>query len=189
VREAMDAVNWLSGAESSETCVVNNNVVADVTRDARDDDGLRDATVRYVEGLAELQQPTDSCGAYSPPQTAFREVLRDRCSGYRTGAVDATVAPYSRGLVSLPEEVASSPPIAEVVGPRGRWYLEGVGERMRPVGDAVPMTYENDADRCYVDPCFRTHPRIYGRFVRDLRKRGLVSFSRPAHERVGVFFL
>eukprot|EP00959_Pyramimonas_sp_CCMP1952_P068624 1432385-Pyramimonas_sp.AAC.1 len=65
------------------------------------------------------------------------------------GASSTTLAPYQRGRVSLPEKRTSAPNVSDLVGDRGRYFLEGAGGRM--LDPTFSNSFDDDAERCYVD--------------------------------------
>eukprot|EP00959_Pyramimonas_sp_CCMP1952_P074273 1552007-Pyramimonas_sp.AAC.1 len=78
--------------------------------------------------------------------------------------------------------------IEELVGARGRTFLEGEGERMRLTADEHLTEAQLQDIPCYVDPALTRNRRKYVRFLKDLHRRGLVKFSLSCRERVGLFF-
>jgi len=198
VRDAFSALNWLGktkteGTKASvgETSSLPSPSIYRHYGSFEDASGFDVATLNYVEELARLQLPTASevVEKYPPPHVAFAELLRGRGSAYGAASAAPTLSPFRRGQVSLPEDVGASPNINQIVGARGRWYLEGAGERMRDATLPVERDYATDTEKCYTDPALTRDPRVYARFVRDLKKRGLVRFVHKAHSRVGLFFV
>ncbi|CAK0819989.1 unnamed protein product, partial [Prorocentrum cordatum] len=136
----------------------------------------RDEVLSYVEQLAALQVRDGGHEHYLPPEVALRELLCDKASGYRMDASMTTLAPYQRGRVSLPEKRDAVSSVFDLVGDRGRAYLEGAGERM--LDPSASDTLAGDADRCYVDPQLANSPKLYARFARDLKARNMLVFGK-----------
>eukprot|EP00959_Pyramimonas_sp_CCMP1952_P010269 214938-Pyramimonas_sp.AAC.1 len=63
--------------------------------------------------------------------------------------------------------------IEELVGARGRYFLEGEGERMRLAADEQLTEAQLHEIPCYVDPALTRNRRRYVRFLKDLHSRGL----------------
>ncbi|CAK0855470.1 unnamed protein product, partial [Prorocentrum cordatum] len=139
----------------------------------------RDEVLSYVEQLAALQVRDGGHEYYLPPEVALRELLCDKASGYRMDASMTTLAPYQRGRVSLPGKRDAVSSVFDLVGDRDRAYLEGAGERM--LDPSASDTLAGDADRCYVDPQLANSPKLYARFVRDLKARNMLVFGKWAH--------
>ena len=98
---------------------------------------MAEASIRYVEGLARLQQPTTPGAEFTAPEAALRELLRGHCSHYGGGMAGTSLAPFQAGRVSLPEPVEHIAALGDLLSARGKTYLEGEGERMRE-GAAPP---------------------------------------------------
>ncbi|CAK0823231.1 unnamed protein product [Prorocentrum cordatum] len=126
-----------------------------------------DESLARLESLAELQVREGARDFYKPPEVALRELLCEKASGYRMGASSTTLAPYQRGRVSLPEKRTSAPNVSDLVGDRGRYFLEGAGGRM--LDPTFSNSFDDDAERCYVDQQFASSPTLYARFIRDLK--------------------
>ena len=118
------------------------------------------------------------------------ELLRGRGGGYTDVDPSSTaLAPFKQDLVSLPSSTLECKMIEELVGARGRFFLEGGGERMRLAADEQLTEAQLQDIPCYVDPALTRNRRKYVRFLKDLHSRGLAKFSLSCRERVGLFFL
>ena len=140
----------------------------------------------YVRECAEVMMNDDLSANYRDPEAAFAELLREKRPGYSTGASPMALAPYQRGRVSLPGKLVDVKQIDDLTSARGRYYLEGQGERMLE-SSAVEVEEMGADDLICIDPFLIGNKRRYARFIRDLKARGLLTFSSTCRERVGLF--
>ena len=145
---------------------------------------MAEASLRFVDGLVRLQQPTSSPVEYAVPEEALSELLRGHVSHYRGGMTGSTLTPYRAGRVSLPAPVKALTPLESLLTTRGREFLAGEGERMRLGADPLDPMLGQGADQIYVDPKLVSNRRRYVRFLRDLERRGLLTYGTWVHERV-----
>ena len=174
VSEAVDGLNWLAGAAVGSSTTPLSAVQLDVMQRI---DGQVNDIVQPMRG-EELQSP----------HSALRELIRGR-SPYLGGPPEDVLAPYRPGLPSLPESISEAPALRELLRGRARQYVEGQGERMLRDHVSVKEALERCPRVPFSEPSLVRSRRRYGDFVRDLARRGLVSFARQVSEMVGIFFV
>ena len=108
------------------------------------------------------------------PQEAFQELLR----GSAVYGEDTATAPYREGLVSLPESVAGSPHVADLLPPDDRKFVVGFAEQvLLPECEYEQVVQEEGVSNVPVDPVLRSKPRVYARFLWRLRHIGLLRWG------------
>ena len=96
------------------------------------------------------------------------------------------MAPYRQGQVSLPDSCAAVRELETLCSEAGLQYLEGCGERMFQAG-VEPLADERELR--YVDPTLTKNRKSYIRFIKDLKRRGLLVFDTDVTETCGIFFV
>ncbi|CAK0908464.1 unnamed protein product, partial [Prorocentrum cordatum] len=120
---------------------------------------------------------------------AFQGLLRGR-GVYDAETAYTTLAPYQRGAASLPSDVSSAPAAGSLVTGRALEYLVEAEEQMIRADAEAQLDRETNGEiKIYTDPLLAHSRRRYSTFVKDLRRKGLVGFSREPKEFVGVFFV
>ncbi|CAK0810365.1 unnamed protein product, partial [Prorocentrum cordatum] len=123
------------------------------------------------------------------PKEAFQGLLRGR-GVYDTETAYTTLAPYQRGAVSLPCDVSTAPAVGTLVTGRALEYLVEAEEQMIRTDAEVQLDRETNGEiKTYTDPLLANSRRRYSTFVKDLKRKGLVGFTRDPKEFVGVFFV
>eukprot|EP00971_Amphidinium_carterae_P250372 4970511-Amphidinium_carterae.1 len=85
-----------------------------------------------------------------------------------------TVAPYMKGLISLPDSVSHCPRAVDVIDPVGRMVLEHYEDRMLRPDSQLGRVYEKQKEiKLYMDPRLKNSKSEYNGFVEDLDRRGL----------------
>ncbi|CAK0835808.1 unnamed protein product [Prorocentrum cordatum] len=144
-----------------------------------------DESLACLESLAELQVREGAREFYKPPEVALRGLLCEKASGYRMDASSTTLAPCQRGRVSLPEKRTGVPSVSDLIGDRGRYFLQGAGERM--LDPTFSDSVDDVAERCSVNQQLASSPTLYTRFIRDLKARNMLVFGGWVHERTDFF--
>ncbi|CAK0862261.1 unnamed protein product [Prorocentrum cordatum] len=109
---------------------------------------------------------------------------------YDTETAYTTLAPYQRGAVSLPCDVSTAPAVGTLVTGRALEYLVEAEEQMIRADAEVQLDRETNGEiKIYTDPLLANSRRRYSTFVKDLKRKGLVGFTRDPKEFVGVFFV
>ena len=138
---------------------------------------MSEATIDHIRAHAELRCPAGGAREYQPPEAALRELLRPPGGGYAAASGGSQLAPYRQGMVSLPDDVSDAKELDEICSEHARQYLVGEGERMfRRPGDCHEP-WRDDTALKYVDPVLSASRAQYVRFIRDLKRRGLVVFD------------
>ena len=105
-------------------------------------------------------------------------------------AAGVNVAPYRRGMVSLPAEVRSSSMAADLLPDHARSKLVRFHECMlREEAEVEALRREGPEVNLYMDRILETCPKAYYAFIEDLDRRGFIHWSRQRKERVTPFFV
>ncbi|CAK0858238.1 unnamed protein product [Prorocentrum cordatum] len=147
--EAVDALNWLAGFRNGPTYF--------------DPDPMQLEVLERICELASRRHPGPDALS---ERAAVRRLLRGHTPYDGTGCL-TRVAPFRKGLVSLPETVEGCPPFEDVAPPEVQRFLKGHPERMlradSPSSTVTP----------YFDPALKRSVKTYRQFISDLRRRGL----------------
>ncbi|CAK0820065.1 unnamed protein product, partial [Prorocentrum cordatum] len=171
---AISSLNWLAGASVGSSTPLLSDMQLDV--------------VERIDGqVCDIVQPMRG-EQLQPPYSALRELMRGR-SPYLGGPPEDLLAPYRPGLPSLPDSISEAPELHELLRGRARQFVEGQGERMLRDLDGVKEMLVRCPRVPFSEPSLVRSRRRYSDFVKDLVKRGLVSFSRTVVEMVGIFFV
>ncbi|CAK0807139.1 unnamed protein product [Prorocentrum cordatum] len=145
----------------------------------------REVLVRIAQGVQIYLDPPSDLS----PKEAFQGLLRGR-GVYDTETAYTTLAPYQRGAVSLPCDVSTAPAVGTLVTGRALEYLVEAEEQMIRTDAEVQLDRETNGEiKIYTDPLLANSRRRYSTFVKDLKRKGLVGFTRDPKEFVGVFFV
>ncbi|CAK0860257.1 unnamed protein product, partial [Prorocentrum cordatum] len=163
--EAVGALNWLAGFRGGPAHF--------------DPDPMQLEVLERICELASRRYPGPDALS---ERAAVRRLLRGHAP--RDGAGCLTrVAPFRKGLVSLPETVEGCPPFEDVAPPEVQRFLKGHPERMlradSPSSTVTP----------YFDPALKRSVKTYRQFIIDLRRRGLVGWTTRPRRQVGLFFV
>ena len=145
------------------------------------------ATLDRLHGLA-VDEQRDPDEERQPARVAGSQLMRGRAV-YSADAVNDNLAPYAAGLISLPDDISDAPMIENLVGEDCQMFLQREGERMRRPASEVSADPLFTELKAYSDPGLVRHRRHYAEFVRDLKRRHMVAFTRYPAESCGVFFV
>ena len=97
---------------------------------------------------------------------------------------------YVKGLVSLPESVAGSQCVTSVLdsGDQEIW-LDFCSRVMLSSQEYEEVLQEEGLAGLYTDPSLTNTQKVYGDFLKDLHKRGMIEFGRSAVIELGIFFV
>ena len=140
--------------------------------------------MRRIAGLCEERGP---CCRDITPKEAYHELLRGR-GLYQTETAYATLAAYKHGAVSMPEDANNAPRVMDILPDSAQQYLVGLEEKMLR-RDTLAVERELRQIRVHTDRKLTRNRRVYGQFIKELHRRGLVRFTRQPLEEVGVFFV
>jgi len=174
VDNAIQALNWLRGFPW------------DYSADGADAP-MQTAVANRLYGLAAYEQHDgidNDCTAHE----AFNELVRGR-SLYEGGSTAETLAPYAPGFTAMPENIDGSPEVESLLDEGSQQYLHEEGERMRRPPEDVASDPLLKSLKVYSDPGLVRHRSRYREFVRDLKRRGMIEFTRDPAEICGVFFV
>ena len=121
-----------------------------------------------------------------PADVTPRNCLTDLCSTcplYTLGRGD--MVSYSKDLVSWPS--GGSAPVAldsALLEADRLWLQDWKAHMLRPPAEAAALRHDLGLRQPYIDPELR-HPATYGKFIAELRERGMLRLS-PAEGRRGL---
>jgi len=176
-------LNWLSGTHSwgspSTGAMANKYTHMQVT-------AVQSEVVARIEHLvSDRVRPADA----PSPEAAFRELLRGKAL-YGTDLADTNLAPYQFEIMSLPDDVNSSPDLVDLLPPDARRYLERMNQlMMRDEADLRRLEETGPETIPYTDKLLKSHPKKYRKFVVSLNSRGLLRFTLTPKQMVGIFFV
>ena len=137
---------------------------------------------RIVDANKDVGQPPSSLS----PAGALRELCRESLP-YLTE--DAGPASFKPGLVALPELSQTACQSESALCSEHRDRLDGAGSTLLNSVDATQRALlDADLEKPYVDPAFRS-PKVYGQFLSDLSKRGIICFKLNGKSYLGMFFV
>ena len=139
-------------------------------------DGLRDS----VYQLGKPPSDVDGRGALLELQAGL---------GYTGESLPASLAGYSRDLVSLPEIGGDPSSLDSILGPQAPVVLNTLRHKLLSPGVARARIVDSELKRSYVDPILQHQKSVYAEFVTRLFDSNLVEFRLKARESVGVFFV
>ena len=120
-------------------------------------------------------------------EAAARALLGAR-AGYSSGSGEVMLAPYQAGAVSLVANALDGPMVEDVTSGATRLYLDEWEERMlRTDADYQEMLEKDGTFEPYIDSTLKSSIHLYLQFINDLKRRGLLRWTRAPKERVGVF--
>ena len=161
INNTVRALNWLVGHRA----LGDGQIV--------DPEG-QPSVLAHVADLVGQRKPDDA----PAPEAALQQLLHGR-GVYECCPSGITIAPFQQDLVDLPETVVNSPSLEELLPAWALRYLEGDFERM------LAPEVDGEAPRFHQDR--RLVCKRYTKSVKDLRRRGLVRFTRRARGSVGLF--
>ncbi|CAK0851827.1 unnamed protein product, partial [Prorocentrum cordatum] len=163
--EAVDALNWLAGCRGGPAYFDPDPMQLEVL------ERICESASRRFPGPDALSE-----------RAAVRRLLRGHAPCDGAGCL-ARVAPFRKGLVSLPETVEGCPPFEDVAPPEVQRFLKGHPERMlradSPSSTVTPS----------FDPALKRSVKTYRQFISDLRRRGSVGWTTRPRCQVGLFFV
>eukprot|EP00971_Amphidinium_carterae_P179091 3552436-Amphidinium_carterae.1 len=146
--------------------------------------------LQYQSQLTVLRMAARAIRLPRPCPEAVNELLQGEVDymGGPEGIV--AVAPYQKGLISLPDSVESCPRAVDVIDPVGRSVLEHYEDRMLRSDAQLGMVFEKQKQiRLYMDPKLKNSQNEYSGFIADLYRRGLVEWRSRAKSVVTPFFV
>ena len=97
---------------------------------------------------------------------------------------------YVKGLVSLPESVAGSQCVTSVLDAGDQEIWQDFCSRvMLSSQEYEEVLQEEGLAGLYTDPSLTNKQKVYGDFLKDLHKRGMIEFGRSAAIELGIFFV
>ncbi|CAK0893340.1 unnamed protein product, partial [Prorocentrum cordatum] len=156
--EAVDALNWLAGCRGGPAYF--------------DPDPMQFEVLERICELASRRYP----GPDAPSErAAVRRLLRGHTPYDGAGCL-TRVAPFRKGLVSLPETVEGCPPFEGAAPPEVQRFLKEHPERMlradSPSSTVAP----------YIDPALKRSAKTYRQFISDLLEIALPDGLGPWSE-------
>ena len=148
-------------------------------------DAQRCTVGRMREAVANRPPPEGAPNA----EAAARALLGAR-AGYSSGSGEVMLAPYQAGAVSLVANALDGPMVEDVTSGAARLYLDEWEERMLRTDADYQDMLEKDGT---IEPCMgstlKNCSHLYLKFLKDLKRRGLLRWTRAPKERVAVFFV
>lgn len=109
--------------------------------------------------------------------------------GYAGESLPASLAGYSRDLVSLPEVGGVPSSLDNIFGSQAPLILDTLRHKLLSPGVAKARVVDSELQRPYVDPILLHQKAVYADFIQRLFHSNLVEFRLKARESVGVFFV
>lgn len=109
--------------------------------------------------------------------------------GYAGESLPASLAGYSRDLVSLPEVGGVPSSLDNIFGSQAPLILDTLRHELLSPGVAKARVVDSELQRPYVDPILLHQKAVYADFIQRLFHSNLVEFRLKARESVGVFFV
>ena len=107
---------------------------------------------------------------------------------YGTEVRSTTVAPYEFGSVSLPADLSSSRPAADLLHVEGRKLIEGCQKKLLRKPAEIEQLHREGGVRPYWDAKLKRNQREYRRFLARLWKLGLIRWTTEPIEFASLFF-
>jgi len=168
VADVVRTLNWMSGAKggSSSTTAVQARV-------------LNSIEAAVLQTSPETVVPA--------PHEAARALLR---SSALYEGTDSDVCPYRKGTVALPDDCSSCPSLIDIAPPHVQEMLRGPqGHMLRSDLEYWETIDNSPKPPTYVDKVLGSNRQEYRGFLKELHRRGLVTFLLHRREDVGLFFV
>ena len=134
-----------------------------------------------------LQFPDVVCAP--PPTDALKELLKGRAA-YSGAGLPAAIAPFNYAQVSVPDSVLEGPSLSSLLPVAASTMLEDYRAHMlRPSAEVAEFSSLFGEAGRHVDPVFLQRPLAYARFVREMARIGVISFTRRCSCEIGLFFV
>lgn len=167
--EAVEALNLCNGMDSagSSLSTVHSEaleVIADAVKAIGED----------TEGLSARE--------------AASALLKGRLDDSVAKSGTTSMASYGRGDLSLPESVAGSPNLCDVLSSDARVYLQDIRQQMLRDADSLGEVRSGRPPTIpYMDPVLAKSRRRYIQFIKLLYSRGLIRYLTYRREEVATF--
>ena len=180
VEEAKFGLNYMHGEFFRDALVVDPSLGHDAKLL-----NVRLQTQRHIEGHA--FRSLDSSRAIRPRE-AIQSLLKGR-SPYSSLSV-SSVAPCKLSSVAFPTDIQDGPFLDEMVPKQVSDTLAGFTQHMlRESNEVANLDAALGQPNAFMDERLSRSPRMYGKFIQQCLKSGLVQLTLKAYAVQGVFFV